>query len=418
MSIPAFAAEKKLIDGYAVRKVVRTLKSEFYTRVYSRRLMGGYLKGISEYAAKKGERNPVAGITPRTKGVTTQAVDEAFKRANISKKEAQPYYHAGLKKMFKSLKDSGSKYYPPGKYRKSLAEMGYNKGGCGFFVDEEPDDEGRFIVIETLQKFPAEKKGIKPGDRIISVDGKQVKGMNFHNLADAVRGPIGSEVRITVFRNGEYITAPIKRTWLGPNPTSLRWSVKDGNIGYVKFRWLGRRMAFELMDVYDKFKKKDVKGSIWDLRNSGGPVEAGIELAALFVPKGKLFVTKVYRSDQEAYTGKGKPFFRLPLVILVNKYTSSSCAFVAVIMRNFAGAQIIGAPVEWEGDLTETHRLKDGSAYTVTIGYYRLSDGRILKNGKIIKPGVVVKQNAVPPYGKTGDVQLKKALKIIKDKIK
>jgi len=402
-----------------IYKAIEIIKKEYYEPLKGKTLLESFLEGVARYARWKKRSNPLADIKPSddVKKVVNE-IGEKFKHKAVSDKEIQVYIHRGISQIIMSLDNPGCKFYMPGKYRETLQEMGYDKGGCGFFVDEEEKDaDGRWMVIETLQDFPAEKKGIQAGDRIVLVDKKPVKDLTFKELARVVRGPIGSKVTLRVYRPGlkKEVDITITRTWLGPNPKSLRHKILPGNIGYIKFRYLGERMNIEIEDIYKEFKEKKVKKVIWDFRNSAALMKGSLDLASLYVPKDKIFAYRGSYKWKEPYLGKGEMPNDLPAVILINKYTSSGCAMLALVLKKYHGIPMVGQPIEWNGDDTNSHRLRDGSYLTLTYAYYWLADGRKLKNKATIKPDIEVKQSALPPY-QGEDRQLKKAMEMLSEK--
>jgi carboxyl-terminal processing protease len=415
---PARAGEGVLLDESDITAAIEIIRKNYYEDVTQGSLLQSYLQGVEEYSRREKTANPLTGVKlPGSMAMAEKILGRAMKNASIKPEKAQPYIRAGIAAMVAGLENPGCKYHAPGEYRQSLKESGYSHGGCGFLVSETPDAEGYFTIIETLQNFPAEKEGVQPGDRIAQVGGRPVKGLTFYNLADLVRGPIGSNVTVMVIREGKYLVIPIKRTWLGPNPNSLSSAVLPGGIGYVKFRFLGDLILFGLSDIYRHFEKEKVQAVIWDLRNSSGTMQGGLDLASLYAPKGSPFIARVFREDQETISGKDQPVSRLPLVAIINRNTDSPCAALALVLKKFGWAETVGTPARWESELKQTFWLRDGSALTISQGYYQFPDGTTLKNGDRIEPGVTVEQKDVPPYGDGGDAQLEKAKEILKEKI-
>jgi len=411
----------EMLDHTDILKAANLLKSNYYKSLDVKKLLVEFVRGVQEFAPKKGKIRPLKDIivVGDVKQVAAH-IGEAFRKSGIKKKEMQSYIHAGIRQMVKSLDNPGCKFALPGKYRETLEEMGYNKGGCGFFVDEKNrDHEGRWIIIETLQDFPADKEGIKSGDRLMLVNGKSVIGTTFKELAKIVRGPIGSKVILTVYRPSESrkVNIHIKRTWLGPNPRSIRTEILPGNIGYIKFRYLGERMAPTIADVYKKFGKKKVKGVIWDFRNSAGLLDGAIDLSSRYVPKDKNFICQMFLDEKTCYKGTSPEMKDLPDVIILNKYTSSTTILLALVLKKYKKVPLLGRPMEWDGDRDKSHRLRDGSYITIPYSYYKIIDGPVLSNKTKIKPDVDVGQHPLPPFT-SGDKQLEKAVEMIKEKAK
>lgn len=412
-------APPEMLQVKDVLDVINIIEQDYYKPVDNKKLMDSFIEGISKHSENLEKPSLFEGIST-TDGIEKAVVqiDKAFEKAGINQEEMQAYLQEGIKTMIESLDNPGCKYFPPSQYRKSLAEMGYSKGGCGFFVDDEMKDaNGRWIIIETLQDYPADKKGVQSGDRLIAVDGIDVKKLSFHELASLVRGPIGSETTLTVYRPAlqKEVSVTITRTWLGPNPKSLRWEIMPGNVGYIKFRYLGERMNMVLDDIYKEFKEKNVSSVIWDFRNSAGLIQGAVDIASASIEKDRVFAHRFFVDSSESYKGRGDKALLKPDVILINSYTPAAGAFLSMIFKKQHGAVLVGRPVEWKGDGTNSHRIKDGSYITIPFCYYGVQEGLTLKNGEMILPDIDIGQHPLTPI-RRGDRQLEKALEIVNEK--
>lgn len=409
----------EMLDATDVGSAITQMKQDYYEPLDEMTLLNSFVEGVKKYSVDNKKENPLKDFVMG--GNFTESLDlmnNCFRKSGMEQRKWQLYIQAGLKFMVDSLNNPGCEYSPPGKYRVTLQEMGYNKGGCGFFVDEKlRDSHNRWIIIDTLQDFPAEKEGIKSGDRLISVNGKDVRELSFKELATVVRGPIGSEVKLVVYRPSKKkeLEILIKRTWLGPNPKSLRTAILKDNIGYIKFRFLGERMDSTIEDVYKDFENKKVKAVIWDFRNSAGMMEGATDLASYYAPEDKVFALRVFLDSTSGFEGKTPHFTCKPDVILMNKYTSAPAAFLALVLREYYKIPIVGRPMKWEDDDTKSFRLRDDSHIKFPYSYYKLENETILKNGVVVKPDTDVGQHPLPPYDE-GDRQMNKALEMINEK--
>ena len=409
----------EMLDATDVRSAITQMKQDYYEPLDEMTLLKSFVEGVKKYSTDNKKVDPLKNLKMNGNfAESLEQLEAAFKKSGMEQRKWQVYIQAGLKFMVDSLNNPGCEYSPPGRYRVTLQEMGYNKGGCGFFVDEKnKDSENRWIIIETLQDFPAEKEGIRSGDRLISVNAKDIRNLSFKELAKVVRGPIGSSVTLLVYRPSQKkeVEILIKRTWLGPNPKSLRTEILTGDIGYIKFRFLGERMDTTIEDIYKDFKGKKVKGVIWDFRNSAGMMEGATDLASYFAPEEKTFALRVFLDSTSSFKGKAPNNGCKPDIILINKYTSAPAAFLALVLREYHKIPTVGRPMDWEDDDTKSFRLRDDSYIKIPYSYYKLDNGTILKNGIVVKPDTDVGQHPLPPYD-DGDKQLEKAVEMINDK--
>ena len=402
------------MEASDIVSIVNLMIKEYYNPLDVKKLTDGFVKGIEDYTKRRKIENPISGLEA-TENIQ-QFSDEfgaKIKAKGITQKDMQAYMYAGIRGMLKTFDNNECRFYRPGRYRQTLQEMGYNEGGCGFFVDEKnKDQQGRWMIIETLQDLPADKLGIQSGDRLIAVNGKSVKELEFRQLTRFVRGPIGSKVVLTIYRPAlkKEIKVTVVRTFLGPNPKSLRYKILPGNIGYIKFRYLGERMITALEEIQDEFAKKKVRKVIWDMRNSAGTMGGALEMAADFVDENEVFAQRVFKTGNESFKGKGvKDVMKLkPNAILLNKYSSASCTFVAMVLEKYHKVPTIGTKMIWDGDDVKSYHLRDDSYFTMPYAYYKFDGGKELKNGVTIEPSIVIEQTHLPPY-EGGDKQLEKA---------
>lgn len=326
---------------------------------------------------------------------------------------------AGMEKMVSSLNDEGTRYYGPGEYHVKLMESSF-RGGIGMFVDEEKDSSGYFVIVETLEGYPSYESGLRSGDRIVKVDGTDVEKLELHQLAEMVIGEIGSTLRLTIRQKGTQQPRDIElqRVALNPNPRIITSTIVEDTIGEMKFKFLGFRMEQETWNELTALIGKKIKGLIIDLRNNAGYPDAAISLTGLFIPPQTSIATEIYNGSQRLFVAKNANHFKLPLVILINEYSSSASSIMAGALAQAGRARIVGMPSRWRYLDTEKLTLDDGSVLTVSTKYYELPDGMILKGRKeAVKPTVEVPQD---PFvtDPAEDLQLQKAIELIKAGIK
>lgn len=294
------------------------------------------------------------------------------------------------------------------------------KGGVGMFIDEEKDAAGNFIIVETLEGYPSFNAGLKSGDRIVNVDGKNVKELELHQLAELVIGEIGTKFTLTVKQKNkeEPQEITLERVALNPNPKTIIWKTLEDSIGYIKFKFLGFRMEQETWNVLQSLSDEKIKALIIDLRDNAGYPGAAISLAGLFLPPGTPIATEVSKNSQNLFVAKNENHFRLPLVILIDKYSASASSIFAEALRYAHRAKIVGTPSRWRYNCNEKFSMDDGSVLTVSTHYYELPDQTILRTRKeAIKPDIEVMQEQFL-NDPTKDLQLQKAIELLKEEIK
>gem|GEM_PF-1000085 len=321
----------------------------------------------------------------------------------------------GLAAMAASLKDENTRFYPPGAYHVKLIEASF-KGGIGLLVDEDKAKDGSFLIVETIDGLPSQQAGIRAGDKLVKISGKEVKTLELHQLAELAIGEIGTPLTLSVEAKGKEGRREItlERAPLPPNPKNIVYSTMKDTIGYLKFKYMGYRLEPETQQALEAMKNKKIKGLIIDLRDNGGYPQAAISLSGLFLAKETPIVTEVLKNSQKLYVAKNDSHFSLPLCILVNEYSSSASTIMAEALRHAKRGHVIGTPTKWRQACTEKFELGSGSVLTVTTHYYELPGERVLrKSGEGIKPDVVMPQNAFEEVGSEKDLQLQKAIELL-----
>lgn len=313
----------------------------------------------------------------------------------------------------RSLDEDGTRVHLPHQYIKAPEEEGYDKGGVGLMVDHERDAAGRFVVVETLDGFPAQAAGIRPGDRLVRVGGHPVKGMTYREMADLVRGELGTRVGLEIERAGtpNPIKFAIERVWINPNPKNISSRVLADGVGYIRIKYLGERLHLELEKVLDGFKQQNVRSVVLDLRNNDGLLGGSVDSMGCFVPKGTPLATLVTKTGPQPIATTGTNNVVWPLVVLVNRYSGGAAILLAGALRDAGRAQLVGEATTWRDQPRASKRLPDGSTISVTTGYYTLPKGQVLrKRTRSVVPEAAVKQEPLTPLCSDQDEQMKRAV--------
>ncbi len=323
----------------------------------------------------------------------------------------------GIEGMVLSLKDDGTRYYAPGSYHVRLVESSTSRGGVGMYVDEEKDRQGRFVIVDTLEGFPAERASLKAGDRITKAGGKEVKDLQFHQLAELIIGDRGTPLNLTVEQGGSSTPTEVtlERVALTPGPRTFSTKSLSDTIGLMRFKFLGFRMEPDTAQALTEMKAS--RGLILDLRNNAGYPQAAISLTGLFLSKDTPIATEVLRDSEKVFVAKNEGSFKLPMVILVNEFSSSASTIMAEALRHAGRAKLVGTPTRWRYSSNEKLEMPDGSVITVTVSYFKLPDGKTVRNrGEGVSPDISVPQDPFTMSDPTKDRQLEKAMQLLMEK--
>jgi len=285
-----------------------------------------------------------------------------------------------IKAELKSL-DDYSEYYTADEYELFNANLNHIVYGIGVIIQQVDD---YVTVMTVLSGGGAEAAGVEIGDKIAKVDGVDVKGVTVDKVQDLVVGEIDTDVTVTFLRDEKEFTCTITRKEV--KGTTVSSMILDGNIGYISIVNFAGSTYDEMTAVLQEFDKENVKKIIIDLRdNPGGYLDAAVNIASYFVPKG-LIVSTVYRSEWENetyYSDLEKT--KYDLCVLVNENTASAAEVLSSAIQDSKAGIIVGHKTYGKGVIQQMYKLSDGCAFKITTGKYFTRNGVDI-NGNGIEP--------------------------------
>ncbi|QUL97958.1 MAG: S41 family peptidase [Candidatus Fermentithermobacillus carboniphilus] len=245
--------------------------------------------------------------------------------------------------------------------------------------------DGRVQIISPIKGTPAEKAGLKANDVILKVDGKPVSTSD--EAASLIRGPAGTEVTLTIFRDGESFDVSIVRQEI--SIPAVDYSMKEPGIGYIELSSFNEHSYMEMAKALSDLKSQGAKAIILDLRyNGGGLLDQCTAIAELFVPKGPIVTLKGKSVPESTQESKGQGL-GLPLFVLVNEGSASASEILAGAIQDRKAGILIGTTTFGKGLVQNSYRLRDGSVVKVTIAEYLTPNGRAI-NGKGLEPDIKI----------------------------
>ena len=282
---------------------------------------------------------------------------------------------AAINGVLQSL-DPYSSYMSPEMLQEMQTETKGEFGGLGIEVGMEA---GVVKVISPIDGSPAEKVGVKAGDYIVKIDGIQVQGKTLSEAVDLMRGPVGSEIEITVRRIGtrKALTFNIVRDII--EIKSVKSKVLEDSIGYVRLTSFNDNSSDQLEDIVKDFKKnKKINKYILDLRNNpGGLLTQAIRITDFFLNNGEIVSTKSKKKsdNRKWFAKKGDLIDGDTLLVLINYGSASASEIVAGALKDHKRAIILGESSYGKGSVQSIIPLKNDGAIRLTVSKYYLPSG-------------------------------------------
>ena len=270
-------------------------------------------------------------------------------------------------------------------------------------------------VVAPVSGAPAEKAGIRAQDMIAKIDGQDTTGLSVEQSVSKIRGKAGTTVKLTVVHVGATETSDITITRADISVPSVKWSMKNGNVGYIQVSTFGTDTKTLIAKAAGELKAQGATKAVLDLRNDGGGyLDAGVAVASEFLEQGKTVVSERAAgktTDTLASSGGGN-LVGDPMVVLINGGSASASEIVAGALHDNAVAQLVGEKSFGKGSVQEIKQLPGGAQLKVTVAHWYTPKGvNINKEG--IKPDVEVKLSN-DDYNASRDPQLDKALELLK----
>lgn len=327
--------------------------------------------------------------------------------------DQQKMIYGATSGMVESLGDPYTAFFNPEETKVFLEDVSGRFEGVGMEIGIK---NNQLQIIAPLEDTPAQKAGLLPGDKIVKIDGLSTAGITNEKAVSLIRGPSGTEVALTIQREGwpEEKDFKIERAVI--NVPCAKWELKDNDIAYIKLYHFSENADTEFRDKAVEILDSSAKKIILDLRNNpGGYLERAQDIAGWFLEKGQVVVIEDFgnKQEQNVYKAKGNSkFFDYPIVILINKGSASASEILASAIRDNLGAKLVGETSYGKGSVQQLENLTDGSSLKVTVANWLTPKGELIE-GKGLEPDIKVEMTE-EDYSQDRDPQLDKALEIIK----
>lgn len=341
-------------------------------------LTAAYRMGQQDHAAAAGSVLTVGGSPGRGSASASlppelSAVADLYARIRSDAVEAPAdaeLVEGALTGMLETLDDDYAVYYDADAFSAFTEQLDGEFSGVGMVLEQLPRG---LTVVTVLPGSPAETAGIRSGQRLVAVDGRDVTDLPIESVVEIVKGEAGTEV--TLGFNGQgpaevtvtraVITLPISQSEL-----------RDDGVGYVRLLQFGEGSGREVGRVVAELAERGAQALVLDLRgNPGGLLREAVAVTSVFAAEGVAVSVEERDRDRQAFRVTGEPITDLPLVVLVDEGSASASEIVAGALQDLGRATLVGEPTFGKGSVQTVRLLGDGSGVKFTTARYFTPSG-------------------------------------------
>ena len=313
-----------------------------------------------------------------------------------------------------ALGDKYTVYYDEDETKALMESTSGTFSGVGATLTKDADT-GYATIVNVYEGSPAEKAGLKAGDILEKIDDHEVGDEQLDTVVSWIKGEKGTDVKITVLRDGEELELTATRDTIEVKTVS--YEMKEDQIGYIRVSEFDTVTYDQYKEALDDLEKQGMTGLVVDLRNNpGGSLSTVCDMLDLMLPKGLIVYTEDKNGKKTEMKSDEEHQFTKPLAVLVNGNSASASEIYSGAIQDYGIGKIVGTQTYGKGVVQQIFDLDDGTAVKLTIAEYFTPKGRSI-NGKGITPDVKVEyeNNEENP---DADNQLDKAVEEVKAQMK
>jgi carboxyl-terminal processing protease len=339
---------------------------------------------------------------------------------------SQDEAYKAVREMLKKLNDPYTRFMDPQEFRNMQIDTSGELTGVGIQLAADEKTK-KLTVIAPIEDSPAFAAGIQAKDIILKIDGKSTEGMDVNKAVTLIRGPVNTQVKLTILRGDKQVDYNIKRAKIEIHPVrASEQPSPQGKVGYIRLVQFSANAPEDMRKAIDKMEKQQVAGYILDLRgNPGGLLYTSIDIARMWMTKGAIVSTVNRQGEQDRERANGRALTNKPLVVLVDGGSASASEILSGALQDNRRAVLVGTKTFGKGLVQSVRSVGDRSGLAVTIAKYFTPNGRdINKHG--IEPDVKVQLTEAQrkelnenrdQVGTPADPQFAKAIEVLGQKI-
>ncbi|NEZ59291.1 carboxyl-terminal processing protease CtpA [Adonisia turfae] len=322
--------------------------------------------------------------------------------------------------MLQKLDDPYTRFLPPEQYQSLQTNTSGELLGVGLQIAKD-DENQNLRVIAPIVGSPAERAGLSPRDEIIAINGISTQSFSLDEAAARMRGPAGTIVTLKIERSGvTSFEVNLTRERINLNPVFSELRFEQGNqVGYIRLGQFNGNAVEDIRAAITRLEQQQANGYILDLRNNpGGLLQAGIDIARLWLDEGTIVYTVNRQGILESFEAGAGAMTQKPLILLVNGGTASASEILAGALQDNHRALLVGETTFGKGLIQSLFDLSHGSGLAVTVAKYETPDHHDINKLGITPDRTVTNEPITPDQvATTKDVQYKAAVETLMESI-
>lgn len=342
-------------------------------------------------------------------------VDQYYYLGEVTDDEFRDGVYKGL---LSALNDPYSEYYTAEELASMMEQSEGIYYGIGAYVSLD-SATGLPKISGVIKNSPAEEAELRANDLIYEVDGTSTYGMSLTEAVAMIKGPEGTDVQLTLIREGESDYLELTLTRQRVESPTVEFSMEEDDMAYIQVTEFDDVTVDQFAEALAMARGSGAKGIILDLRgNPGGNLSTVVEMCQMILPEGMIVYTEDKNGRREEYKSDGSRELELPLVVLVDMNSASAAEIMAGAIKDYGIGTLVGTTTFGKGIVQQIMPFRDGSAVKLTISAYYTPSGKNI-HGTGIEPDVVCEFDGEAYYASEDhpDNQLEKAKEVLREKM-